>query len=109
MPGITRADIAAFRTHGYVVVPGALDDGQLSSRRATAGTMLAAQPPPAGQAGPYFLWPRFESGDGSGLLAFYHQSGIAQLAAALLRAGHPSAVRHVPGRAWRGCACPAAP
>src|SRR5258708_35421038 len=101
MPGITRADIAAFRTHGYVVVPGALDDGQLSSRRATAGTMLAAQPPPAGQAGPYFLWPRFESGDGRGLLASYRPNGIAQLAAARQRAGPPSPARHTPGRPWR--------
>lgn len=85
MPGITRADIAAFRTHGFVVVPGALDDRQLTSGRATAAAMLAAQPPPAGQAGPYFLWPRFDGGDASGLLAFYRDSGIAQLAVALLR------------------------
>ena len=85
MPGITRADIAAFRTHGYVVVPAALDDGQLASGRAAAAAMLAAQPPPAGQAGPYFLWPRSDGGDASGLPAFYHDSGIAQLAAGLLR------------------------
>ena len=85
MPGITRAEIAAFRTHGYVVVPGALDARLLASGRAIATTMLAAKPPPAGQAGPYFLWPRFEGGDVSGLLAFYRESGIAQLAAALLR------------------------
>jgi hypothetical protein len=85
MPGITRADIAAFRTRGYVVVPGALDDRQLTSGRATAAAMLAAHPPPADQAGPYFLWPRFEGGDASGLLAFYRDSGIAQLAAGLLR------------------------
>jgi hypothetical protein len=70
-----------------VVVPGAIDDRQLSSGQATAGTMLAAQPPPAGQAGPYFLWPRFADGDSSGLLAFYRESGIAQLADALLRPG----------------------
>ena len=100
MPGITRADIAAFREHGYVVVPGVLDYRLLASGRAIAAAMLAAEPPAAGHTGPYFLWPRFGGADGNvpgnggpdnsgpdntGLLAFYRESGIGQLAAGLLR------------------------
>lgn len=85
MPGITRADIAVFREQGYVVVPGALADVMLARGRAITAALLAAQPPPAGQAGPYFLWPRLGRDDESGLLAFYRQSVIRQLAAGLVR------------------------
>jgi hypothetical protein len=48
VPGITRADIAAFRTRGYLVLPGTLDARLVASGRAIAATMLAAQPGPAG-------------------------------------------------------------
>jgi hypothetical protein len=40
MPGITRADIAAFRTRGYVVVPGALDDRRARWREAVISSLL---------------------------------------------------------------------
>jgi hypothetical protein len=42
MPGITKADIAAFRTQGFVVVPGALGARLIASGRAIAAAMLAA-------------------------------------------------------------------
>src|SRR5690348_6269974 len=72
-------------TRGYVVIPGALDDAQLRRGRDVAAAMLAAEPPPPGHAGPYFLWPRL-GGTGHPLLDFYAGTGIGRLAAGLLRA-----------------------
>jgi hypothetical protein len=90
MTGIDRAALAQFRERGYVVIPGVLDDRPLAVGRRVAAAMLTAEPPAAGQKGPYFLWPRFavpgECGHDHGLLRFYRASGIADLAAALLAA-----------------------
>ena len=99
MRGITPAELAAFREQGYLVIPDALDARQQAFGHRTAAAMLTAEPPAAGQTGPYFLWPRFgaaaaAAGDDAvpdgcghqhGLLRFYHASGIADLAAGLLR------------------------
>ncbi|HEY2313592.1 MAG TPA: phytanoyl-CoA dioxygenase family protein [Streptosporangiaceae bacterium] len=90
---ITSAALAAFRKQGFVVIPGVLDDRQLACGRRTAAAMLTAEPPPAGQTGPYFLWPRFapagEGGHDHGLQRFYRAAGIGELAAGLLRADLP--------------------
>lgn len=93
MTAITRTDIEAFRTHGFVVIPAVLDDRQLARGRRTAAAMLTAEPPRPGHAGPYFLWPRFrpgqECGHDHGLLRFYRDCGVAEMAAALLRPDLP--------------------
>jgi hypothetical protein len=117
MTGITspidNAARAAFRTQGFVVIPGVLDDRQLACGRRTVLAMLTAEPPAAMHTGPYFLWPRFtaprvtassleapgfeasrfeapaEGGHDHGLLRFYRAAGIADLAAALLRPDLP--------------------
>jgi hypothetical protein len=107
MTGITAADLAAFREQGFVVIRDVIDDRHLALGRRTVAAMLMAQPPAAGQTGPYFLWTRFavppESsqltmadehagcppvGD-HGLLRFYRQTGIGELAAGLLRPDLP--------------------
>jgi hypothetical protein len=100
---ITAADRAAFREQGFVVIPAAIDDRHLALGRRTVAAMLMAEPPAAGHAGPYFLWPRFAgrpagsqltTGNGHGgyapagdhgLLRFYRQTGLGELAAGLLR------------------------
>jgi hypothetical protein len=69
-----------------VVIPGVLDQVQLARGRGLAGAALAADPPPPGHAGPYFLWPGSGPG-GHGMLAFYRDAGIGPLARGLLRAG----------------------
>ena len=93
MIGIDKAARAEFRERGYLVVPGVLDERQLALGRRVVAAMLTAEPPPAGHTGPYFLWPRFapagECGHDHGLLRFYRMSGIADLAAALLRPETP--------------------
>jgi Phytanoyl-CoA dioxygenase (PhyH) len=104
---ITAADRAAFRERGFVVIPGAIDDRHLAMGRRTAAAMLMAEPPAAGLVGPYFLWPRFavppdddqltirsdRAGDAPncdhGLLRFYRQTGLGELAADLLRPDLP--------------------
>jgi hypothetical protein len=90
---LSSADIAAFREQGYIVIPGVLDDRQLMVARRTATAMMTAQPPDARHTGPYFLWPRFagsaDCGHEHGLLRFYRRSGIAELAASLLRPDLP--------------------
>ncbi len=83
---VDPAGVRAFRAHGYALRPAVLDEDILGRGREIAARMLAAQPPPAGQAGPYFLWPRFEAGRHP-LLDFYRDAGIAGLAASLLRPG----------------------
>lgn len=103
MTAITAADRAAFREHGFVVIPGAIDDRHLAMGRRTVAAMLMAEPPAAGHIGPYFLWPRFAAAPGCGqlenrderagyapvtehgLLRFYRQAGLGELAAGLLR------------------------
>jgi hypothetical protein len=94
MTPVTSAQLGSFREHGYVVIPGVLNDRQLACARRMTGAMLFAEPPPAGHAGPYFLWPRFaEPADGGlehGLLRFYRESGIGDLAAGLLRPELPA-------------------
>ncbi len=93
MAEISLSALAAFRAQGYVVIPGVLDERQRAFGSRTAAAMLTAQPPAAGHTGPYFLWPRFgpagDCGHDHGLLRFYRQSGIAELAAALLRPDLP--------------------
>jgi hypothetical protein len=49
-------------------------------------SLLAAEPPEPGHAGPYFLWPRFGPG-GHPLLDLYRSAGLWALAADLLRDG----------------------
>jgi len=93
MTGISPAERAAFRLQGFVVIPGVLDDWQLACGRRTVSAMLTAEPPPAGQQGPYFLWPRFappgQGGHDHGLLRFYRATGIGELAAGLLQPSLP--------------------
>jgi Phytanoyl-CoA dioxygenase (PhyH) len=95
---IDAAAIATFRERGFVVIPGVLDDRQLAAGRRTVAAMLTAEPPPTRHTGPYFLWPRFAPsgldspaacGHDHGLLRFYRSSGIADLAASLLRPDLP--------------------
>jgi hypothetical protein len=69
-----------------VLIPGVLDDRQVAAARRTAMAMITAEPPPAGQVGPHFLWPHFTDGfPAHGLLRFYRESGIGALAGGLLR------------------------
>jgi Phytanoyl-CoA dioxygenase (PhyH) len=107
MTGITAAVRAAFREQGFVVIPGAIDDRQLAFGRRTVAAMLMAEPPAAGHVGPYFLWPRFAGPQHSGylttrevradsapvsnhgLLRFYRQTRLGELAAGLLRPDLP--------------------
>ena len=107
MTGITAAARDAFRENGFVVIPGAIDERHLAFGRRTAAAMLMAEPPAIGHVGPYFLWPRFgvpqhcsdltirhERGDCApmgehGLLRFYRQIGLGELAAGLLRPDLP--------------------
>ncbi len=106
MAGITcaigDAERARFRADGFVLIPGVLDQRTLACGRRTVAAMLTAEAPPAGHAGPYFLWPRFAArrlestgidepagGHDHGLLRFYRASGISQLAASLLRPDAP--------------------
>ncbi len=96
MAEITGAALATFRERGYVVITGVLSERQLAAGLRTAAAMLTAEPPAAGHTGPYFLWPRFGPVPGAdgcghdhGLLRFYRQSGIGELAAALLRPDLP--------------------
>src|SRR3984957_7315908 len=62
---VDAGEVRAFRAHGYVLLP-------------------AVQPPPAGHAGPHFLWPRF-GGDPHPLLDYYRDAGPPAIAASLLR------------------------
>ena len=95
MVALTSADVRAFREQGFVVISGALDERVLAAGHRTVTAMLTAQPPAAGHTGPYFLWPPFDSGrqrqPEHGLLRFYRESGIAALAAGLLRPDLPPA------------------
>jgi hypothetical protein len=98
MAVISQAALAAFREQGYVVIHGVLGERQLAAGHRTAEAMLTAEPPPAGHLGPYFLFPRFARAPGRGgcghdhgLLRFYRESGIADLAASLLLPGLPPA------------------
>lgn len=84
MTVITPEARAAFREQGFVVIPDVLDTGALADARSTVGELLAAQPPQEGQVGPHFLWPRFDP-DGHPLLDLYRKTGLADLAAQLLR------------------------
>jgi Phytanoyl-CoA dioxygenase (PhyH) len=104
---ITAAVLAAFREQGFVVIPGAIDDRHLAFGKRTTAAMLMAEPPAIGHVGPYFLWPRFavpqrsshlmtrdEPADCAsvadhGLLRFYRQTGLGELAAGLLRPDLP--------------------
>lgn len=91
MVSVTSDQLTAFRTQGFVVIPGVLDERLLACGHRIATAMLTAEPAPAGHAGPYFLWPRFASAaDGGGgaehgLLRFYRACGVGDLAAHLLR------------------------
>jgi hypothetical protein len=83
---ITGSAIASLRSEGYGIIPGVLDARQLGAARAMVASLLAAEPPEPGHAGPYFLWPRFGAG-GHPLLDLYRSAGIGPLAAELLRDG----------------------
>ena len=83
---LTGATIRTLRSEGYAIIPGILEPGQLSAARAIVASLLAAEPPEPGHAGPYFLWPRFGAG-GHPLLGLYRSAGIGALAAGLLRDG----------------------
>jgi hypothetical protein len=83
---ITGSAIATFRSKGYGIIPAVLDTRQLGAARAMVASLLAAEPPEPGHAGPYFLWPRFGAG-GHPLLDLYRSAGICALAAELLRGG----------------------
>lgn len=89
MVTVTSAQRSAFREHGFVVIPGVLDERSLACGHRIATAMLTAEPAPAGQAGPYFLWPRFAPATGGlaehGLRRLYRNCGIGDLAAQLLR------------------------
>jgi hypothetical protein len=76
---------AAFRARGYVVVPGVLTDAQLDRGRALVERELDADPPPPGHLGNLARWPRFTPGGPNRLLDFYRETGVADLAAELLR------------------------
>jgi hypothetical protein len=107
MTGITAAVRAAFGEQGFVVIPGAIDERQLAFGRRTAAAMLMAEPPAIGHVGPYFLWPRFPASRHSshvttrdecadcapvadhGLLRFYRQTGLGELAVGLLQPDLP--------------------
>ena len=85
---VTDDDRRFFREHGYVVIPGVLTDAQVARGLALVEEQLAADPPPPGHVGQLARWPRFDSG-GPGpfpLLEFYRETGVARLAAGLLRA-----------------------
>ena len=89
MAVISSADIDRFREQGFIVIPGVLGERLLALGHRVATAMLTAEPPPPEFRGPYFLCPRF-AGPGEcaydhGLLHFYRESGIAALAAGLLR------------------------
>jgi hypothetical protein len=83
---ITGAIRRSFSSEGYAVIPAVLDAGQLGAARAMVASLLAAEPPEPGHAGPYFLWPRFGPA-GHPLLDLYRSAGIAAVAAELLRDG----------------------
>src|ERR1700742_4114475 len=85
MASITDDIRAAFRRHGFVVIPGAVDPGRLQLGRRMVEGMLAKQPPPTHHAGPHFLSRDFTA-QGHPLLDFYRETGIGDLAAQLLRA-----------------------
>jgi hypothetical protein len=80
MTGITAQQRTAFREQGYVVVPGVLRAAQIAAARAVVDSMIIGEPPP----GPHFVWPRFGA-EGHPLLDLYRDSGLAALAAQLLR------------------------
>jgi hypothetical protein len=89
VPGVSPADVIAFRTRGYVLIHGALDDSMLQRGQQIAAAMLAAEPPDAEHTGPYFLWPQFGAG-GHPLLDFYREAGLGELAMGLLQPGLPA-------------------
>ena len=85
---VTDDDRRFFREQGYVVIPGVLTDAQVARGLALVEEQLAADPPPPGHVGQLARWPRFDSGDPGPfpLLEFYRETGVARLAAGLLRA-----------------------
>lgn len=95
MAVISRADIEQFREQGFVVIPGVLGERLLALGHRVATAMLTAEPPAPRHRGFYFLWPQFAGpsacGHDHGLLRFYRESGIAALAAGLLRPDLPPA------------------
>jgi len=89
MVTVTSDQLAGFREHGFVVIPGVLDERSLACGHRIATAMLTAEPAPTDHAGPYFLWPRFApAADGAaehGMLRFYRGCGVRDLAEQLLR------------------------
>ena len=81
---VTDAQRAAFRDDGYVVIPGVLDAAGIDRGRALADALLTAEPVPDGHLGQLARWPRFGPA-GHPLLAYYRETGVADLAAQLLR------------------------
>ena len=93
MAVISSTDLKTFRQQGFVVIPAVLGDRLLALGHRVATAMLTAEPPVPESRGPYFLWPRFagpgECGHDHGLQRFYRESGIAALAAGLLKPDLP--------------------
>jgi hypothetical protein len=83
---LTGEIIQTFMSKGYGIIPGVLGPRQLSAARAMVASLLAAEPPEPGHAGPYFLWPLFGPA-GHPLLDLYRSAGLWSLAAELLRDG----------------------
>lgn len=85
---VTAEHRRSFHEQGYVVIPGVLSDAQLDRGRALVDAILTDDPPPPGHLGNLARWPRFGP-DGHPLQDFYRDTGVARLAAGLLRADLP--------------------
>ena len=59
MTQISDQQRTAFRDQGYLVVPGALDAGQIAEGRKIVTALLERQPIPDGHAGGHVLWLQF--------------------------------------------------
>ena len=94
---VTDSDRRFFRKQGYVVIPGVLTDTKIARGLALVDDQLTADPPPQGHVGQLARWPRFDSTDPADssrtypLLDFYRETGVADLAAGLLREDLPLA------------------
>ena len=87
---VTDSDRRLFREQGYVVIPGVLTDAQIARGLALIDDELSADPPPPGHVGQLARWPRFTpGGPAHPLLEFYRETGVARLAAGLLRGDLP--------------------
>jgi Phytanoyl-CoA dioxygenase (PhyH) len=58
VPLLTQAQREAFAERGYLVVPGLVTSPDQERAGAEADRLIAAAPPPDGQVGHHFYWPR---------------------------------------------------